>query len=161
MEHAVDIAYKYIEARCDYVFDVTTEGKQIPLGYVFDLFFDEPKIQGSCGDWRRTKHENMFAMLYPGLKTQVVFGTGKGGLEKYGCKRFIADFYEESSGYVYEINGSSHYRTKNKIRDLNKRLCLLEKYGIKMIEITNKKVEEVVRKRLIELYEEGRLNIAN
>lgn len=92
-----------------------------------------------------TLHENMFASLFPQFERQVTFGTGKGGLNKWGTKKFVADFYDNENKIVYEIDGKSHGRYINQLTDeIKKRF--LEKKGIRTIRITNEQVEDMFKK---------------
>lgn len=50
---------------------------------LLDMFFNDVK---PAPKFEYTKHENVFARMYPGLERQVTFGTGKGGLEKWHTK---------------------------------------------------------------------------
>lgn len=97
------------------------------------------------GQFDYTKHENMFASLFPQFDRQTTFGTGKGGLKKWGTKKFTADFYDQINKVVYEIDGESHKRLSVQISDGLKELFLKEK-GIKVVRIKN----SVVKKLFIE-----------
>jgi very-short-patch-repair endonuclease len=110
---------------------------------------------GANGSCRRTIHENMFSMLYPGLLTQVSFGTKKHGMDNYGSRRFIVDFYDPDEKMAYEIDGKSHKRLKYRLSDVQKSICLLELYGIQTVRFTNDQVEAMLKKRLKELEEKG------
>lgn len=94
------------------------------------------------GQFDYTKHENMFAALFPEFDRQVTFGTGKGGLKKWGTKKFTADFYDPINKIVYEIDGRSHKRLIVQLNDRLKELFLKEK-GIEVIRIKNKIVENL------------------
>lgn len=132
---------------------------------VFDAFMNgevsKPKCNfvGGMNDKRNTLHENLFHALYPSLKTQVHFGTGKGGLEKYLSKRFTADFYDEESNIIYEIDGSSHRNELQILKDKIRDYFFYHELGIKTVRFTNEEVEQLVIKRLEELYEAGVLNV--
>jgi len=121
------------------------------LNDIFNIFFSGRRptnFIGGCNDTRRTLHENMFAVLFPGLKQQVSFGTGKGGVEKYLCKRYIVDFYNESDKTACEINGKSHNMDLRKIKDRIKKCCLYIEHGVTMYEFTNKEVENLAKERI-------------
>ncbi|MDU0430681.1 MULTISPECIES: DUF559 domain-containing protein [Staphylococcus] len=94
------------------------------------------------GKFDFTLHENMFASLFPNFERQITFGTGKNGLEKWGTKKFTADFYDPQSQIVIEIDGLSHQTKKQKIVDRMKEIFLAEK-GIKVYRISNEKVKEL------------------
>ncbi len=149
-----NLLYKRVCEMCEVGRDVTPE-------LIFELFVSgkmlDRHIRGGSGDWRRTKHEVMFSILFPELKRQMSFGTGRGGLREYGSTKFVADFYDEKANVVYEIDGPSHATRKAKIRDINKALCLLELYGIRVRRITNQGVERLMKKRIALLFGEGEL----
>jgi len=100
------------------------------------------KAFNKYGKFDFTLHENMFAVLCPTLKRQVTFGTGKGGLEKWGSKKFTADFFNEKEKIVYEIDGNSHKNERNRIVDRIKTI-FLETKGICVVRITNEQVEKM------------------
>lgn len=112
-----------------------------------ELELHERKAQAfdKYGKFDFTIHENMFASLFPNLKRQVTFGTGKGGMKKWGTKKFTADFYDYESKTVYEIDGKSHSRLVNQLTDEIKKRFLKEE-GISTIRITNQQVEEMFNK---------------
>jgi very-short-patch-repair endonuclease len=124
---------------------------------LFGLGSRPSNFSGGCGDLRTT-HEKMFSLLYPDLRQQVVFGTGKGGYEKYGFKRIIVDFYDEKEKIAYEVDGKNH---KNEIRCLKDRIrssFLWLEHGVRVGRITNEEVEGMLLKRLQELEEAGVLD---
>lgn len=149
-----NLLYKRVCEMCEVGRDVTPE-------LIFELFVSgkmlDRHIRGGSGDWRRTKHEVMFSILFPELKQQMSFGTGRGGLREYGSTKFVADFYDEKANVVYEIDGPGHARRKARLRDINKTLCLLELYGIKVKRITNQSVEQLMKRRIASLFDEGAL----
>lgn len=129
---------------------------------VFDMFFGgkvkkEPNFIGGCGDKRRTTHEKIFSLLYPNLKQQVSFGTGKNGFKTYGATRYIVDFYDENDKSAYEIDGKGHARPYKQAVDNLKAHCLYHVHGITTYRISNKKVEEMLMNRLREIEKSGRL----
>lgn len=75
----------------------------------------------------------------------MTFGTGSGGLEKWGTKKFTADFFDKENNVVYEIDGKSHARLYNQLVDELKKRFLLEK-GIKTVRVTNEQVMELAKK---------------
>src|SRR5699024_12876131 len=95
----------------------------------------EHNFVGGINDTRRTLHENMFHLLYPGLKSQVHFGTGKGGLEKYHSKRFTADFFDEENKKIYEIDGKSHKEERQILKDKIRSYVFWNKLGIETYRI--------------------------
>lgn len=97
------------------------------------------------GKFEYTDHENIFFSIFPHLERQVTFGTGSGGLEKWGTKKFTADFFDKENNVVYEIDGKSHARLYNQLVDELKKRFLLEK-GIKTVRITNEQVMELAKK---------------
>lgn len=99
----------------------------------------------------RTKHEKMFSLLFQELEQQVTFGTGKGGLKKYGSKKFTADFLDRENKIVFEIDGPGHRTTKQHYKDLLKQLFFLEVHDIKTVRVTNEKVEELMEGRVQEI----------
>ena len=110
-----------------------------------ELYKRKSKAFDKYGQFDYTIHENMFASLFPMLERQVTFGTGKGGLEKWGTKKFTADFYDPENKVVYEIDGNSHDVFINQVNDRLKELFLEDK-GIKTVRIRNKRVEELFNK---------------
>ena len=70
----------------------------------------------------RTKEELIVEhLLKPlGFKSEIVFGTGYRGIEKYNCNRFVADFYNKKYKLVIELDGSSHLMKGVKERDKRK-----------------------------------------
>lgn len=94
----------------------------------------------------RTFHEKLFHMICPALKSQVVFGSGKGGYEKYGIKKVTVDFYDPDQNIVYEVDGKNHNRELQKLKDLLKEQMLFLEYGIATYRITNDYVEELFMK---------------
>jgi hypothetical protein len=116
---------------------------------------DSGPFFGGCGDVR-TLHENLFALLYPKLKRQVSFGTGKGGTAKYsGTRRITVDFYDSEDRIAYEIDGKSHNSKISKMKDQLRDGILFIEYGIKIYRYTNKQVEQMVKNRLFELEHNG------
>lgn len=116
---------------------------------ITDLILGNKKSNfiGGCGDIR-TKHEQIFSLLYPGLKEQVSFGSGKGGYEKYTFKRVIVDFYDEENKLAIEIDGENHKSHYRSLKDRIKELMLLNEYGIRICRITNKQVENLLIERV-------------
>lgn len=124
---------------------------------IFDMFFGKKQSRfiGGCGDSRRTLHEQLLALMGSKLRKQVVFGTGKNGLKKYGSKRFIADFVDDEDKTVLEVDGSSHKSIKARIRDLKKEKCLLDLYGYGTVRLTNEMVESIVKDWLLKAKKQG------
>jgi len=134
------------------------------FGDIFDMFFGgvpepESNFIGGMNDSRNTLHENLFHAIYPYMKPQVHFGTGKDGLEKYHSKRFTVDFYHEENNEIYEIDGTSHKEYIQSLKDKIREYFFFHELGIRTYRITNKGVEELVLGRLEELYKEGVLNV--
>ena len=121
---------------------------------------DKPKINfiGGINDNRNTLHENLFSALYPKLKKQVHFGTGKGGYEKYLAKRYTADFYDEENDIIYEIDGASHNTELQKIKDKIRDYFFWHELGSKTVRLTNESVEKMAWERMCALNEEGKLS---
>ena len=117
------------------------------LSLASELFFGGDKLP----KFEYTKHENVFAKMYPGLERQVTFGTGKGGLEKWHTKKYTCDFFDRKNKIIYEIDGDSHkseyQRLKDKFRDC---FFYLEK-NIKTVRVTNREVEEMLLERIRKL----------
>lgn len=90
--------------------------------------------------FENTRHEIMFAEMYPHLKKQVAFGTGKGGYKKWMTKKFTVDFFDEKNKVAYEIDGSSHKTKRGLLLDKLKGYFMAEK-DIPVIHITNEQVE--------------------
>lgn len=151
IELNAEIAFQYI---INYFSDLPNFSK------TFDMFFSDHKpfnFSGGCGD-SRTLHEKIFSYLYPKLEQQVVFGTGKGGYEKYGVKRYIADFYDPIENIIYEIDGSSHNNKISKIKDRIREIFFNDEKGIKIVRIKNKEVEKYLMTTLKNLELEGALS---
>lgn len=141
--------------------------KETPLfELMFESFFKSPEESnirknnfiGGMNDRKNTLHENLFQAMFPDLKSQVTFGTGKGGYEKYLSKKFTADFYDKENKVIFEIDGKSHTTElgvlKNKIRDY----FFWHELGLRTIRITNERVEEMLMEHLKELNESGDLD---
>ncbi|MFC2797457.1 MAG: DUF559 domain-containing protein [Streptococcus sp.] len=90
--------------------------------------------------FENTRHEIMFAQMYPHLKRQVVFGTGKGGYKKWMTKKFTVDFFDEENKIAYEIDGKSHKTELGWLVDRLKDQFMAER-DILVIHITNEQVE--------------------
>lgn len=91
--------------------------------------------------FENTKHEIMFAQMFPHLKQQVAFGTGKGGYKKWMTKKYTVDFFDENNKVAYEIDGKSHETKLGWINDRLKDHFMKEK-GILVIHYTNEQVED-------------------
>ena len=119
---------------------------------IFDMFFGDGEKSksfiGRAGDRRRTTHENLFKMMMPHLKKQIVFGTGKGGYQKYGAKHYVADFYDEENKAIYEIDGGSHRTKFRKSRDSIRDYFFYHELGIKTYRISNESVEKILLKSI-------------
>ena len=99
----------------------------------------------SIRKFENTRHEIMFSVMYPHLKRQVTFGTGKGGLEKWTSKKFTVDFLDIENSIAYEIDGKSHDSEIARITDKIKEY-FLETKGIKTVRFSNDEVEEAYTK---------------
>lgn len=99
------------------------------------------------GRFEYTLHENMFASLFPQFNRQVTFGTGKGGLEKWGTKKFTVDFYNPETYEAVEIDGKSHKTEYQKILGSLKLLFLQDK-GIKLLRVRNEDVEKLFNEEI-------------
>lgn len=100
----------------------------------------------------RTKYEQMFHIMFPTLQQQVVFGTGKGGYEKYWSKKYTADFYDSKEKIDYEIDGPEHESGKHYLKDKIRDIALWQLYGISVCRYTNKQIDDMVKKRIIEVF---------
>lgn len=154
MNEKVERIYKQILFICDPVnHQCIAKGQDPIFSLAFDLFFgEEPKkksnFKGGINDAKNTLHENIFHALFPDLKMQVHFGTGKGGYEKYLAKRYTADFYDKDSKTIYEIDGNSHKEELRIIKDKIRDYFFWHELGIRTIRITNKRVESMLLERL-------------
>lgn len=92
--------------------------------------------------FQNTIHETMFGIMFPGLLQQVTFGTGKGGLAKWGSKKYVADFFDSSTNTIFEIDGTSHNSKYRKVSD-KLRDRFFESKGVKTIRISNWDVEQL------------------
>lgn len=148
--HCVKEVFEQIKSKCN---------PKNSFDYLMKMVFEEKEnnFSGGCGDIRTT-HEKIFGLLFPNLKRQVSFGTGKGGYEKYGFKRVVVDFYDKEKNIAYEIDGLNHKRNMQKLNDKIKELFLYEKYKVKTFRITNQEVENLLLNRLKEMEKEGVLN---
>lgn len=117
-------------------------------------------FKGGCGDLR-TIHESMFAILYPDLKQQATFGTGKGGYKEYGFKRVIVDFFDSKKKIAYEIDGDNHKQEIQRLKDRLKELFLWLEFGIKTVRLTNSEVEEILFKRICRLNSKNMLDFSS
>ena len=90
-----------------------------------------------------TYSEDLFHFMFPQFEQQVVFGTGKGGLEKWGSKKFTADFYDQENKTIYEIDGKSHNSFYRQVSDRLRDAFFKEELGIKTIRLSNGKVSDL------------------
>lgn len=128
--------------------------KEEMMMYLLDFHNTEANFLGGAGDKRMTLHENIFHWLYGYLSPQVTFGTGKNGVELWGCRKFIADFYDSKDQKIYEIDGSSHKSFKARLKDFDRQM-FFNGQEINVVRFTNKQVEQMLIDRLIELEKEG------
>lgn len=105
----------------------------------------------------RTRCEQMFHIVFPTLQQQVVFGTGKGGYERYWSKKYTADFYDPERKIDYEIDGPEHKFGKHYLKDKIRDIALWQLYGIRVCRYTNKQVENMVKRRIIEVFPEEKV----
>jgi hypothetical protein len=131
------------------------------IGDVFNAFFGDGKddktnpFLGGNGDFRRTLHERIYALLFPRLERQVVFGTGKNGYDTYGTKRYVVDFYDPHNKIVYEIDGPNHKDKHHRTVDSIKRCFFYLKHQIEVVRLTNKEVEQELMRALEGFEKEG------
>jgi hypothetical protein len=64
-----------------------------------------------------TPSEEVFAKKNPHLLKQIIFGTGCGGLEKWGAHWFRADFFCPETKTIYEIDGLGHDKLHDQRKD--------------------------------------------
>jgi hypothetical protein len=125
--------------------------KRLPGDFMYIFFNENIPIQGHKGDIHGTFHEWLFSLLFPTLKKQVSFGTGKGGLKKWLCKCYTADFVDEEDKYIFEIDGKSHnygiHHLKDKLRDI-----FFTEKGYKIVRLSNAEVENMLVKRYRRIY---------
>ncbi|MDS3930602.1 DUF559 domain-containing protein [Staphylococcus epidermidis] len=114
---------------------------------IFGNFFGTKKEKPI---WKNTKHEKIFKNLYPFLKSQMVFGLGKGAYTKYGVLKYTADFYWEEENKIYEIDGNSHKTELQKLKYKKRDLILELEFGIKTDRYNNKQVEQMLLERIRE-----------
>lgn len=119
------------------------------LPMMLDWIMNEPTKKVMITSF--TTHERIFHMMYPSLKQQVAFGTGKGGYKEWGVKRFILDFYDEGKNIAYEIDGRTHETEIGKLRDKYRDGLLYHLHGIRTIRYSNGEVENMLKKRIKEL----------
>lgn len=119
---------------------------------VFNFIYKQGKYRnnfvGGMNDERRTKHEKIFHLLFPHLTQQVHFGSGKGGLDKYGFKKITVDFLCEKTSIAIEIDGPNHKEKLQSLKDNIKELFLKNEHGIDTVRFTNEEVEGLLKDRL-------------
>lgn len=115
---------------------------------LLDMFFNDVK---PAPKFEYTKHENVFARMYPGLERQVTFGTGKGGLEKWHTKKFTCDFFDRENRIIYEIDGDSHKNELQTLKDKFRDCFFFLEKNIRTVRITNREVEEMLLERIRKL----------
>ena len=123
--------------------------------------YKKSNYHGGNNDNFLTKHERIFKTIYPNLISQKSFGTGKGGYIKYGVKRYIADFVDEKSKTIIEIDGNSHknelQQCKDSIRDV-----FFQQHGYLTIRFSNEDIENLFKLYCFEIvrgiYNEQRNN---
>lgn len=103
--------------------------------------FPKNRFKGGTGSFR-TVHENLFAILHPEFEQQVVFGTGKGGQKRFGCKKYTADFFDRNSNIVIEIDGGTHSTKLRILKDELRELFFLS-IGIGVVRYPNKYIEKL------------------
>jgi hypothetical protein len=96
-----------------YTFNYTSQFRS----YEDYLKYTRSNFHGGNNDNFKTKHENMFHSIFPELQFQRSFGTGNGGYKKYGTKRYIADFVDDLSQTVIEIDGDNHKALRCEVKD--------------------------------------------
>ena len=99
--------------------------------------------------FQNTTNEFMFGTMFPKLLRQVTFGTGKGGLAKWGSKKYVADFFDPDTNTIFEIDGASHNSKYRQVADAL-RDKFFENKGIKTIRISNRMVERLYVQQLKE-----------
>lgn len=117
---------------------------EVILSNDFELMRKQEQAFSRHGQFEYTFHENMFAFLFPEFERQVTFGTGKGGLEQWGTKKFTVDFFNPLSNEAVEIDGKSHNTKYQKILDQLKYYFLKEK-GIKLLRVKNEDIERLFK----------------
>ena len=91
------------------------------------------KNRGVNGKIRPEEELIMEKLLKPlEFKSNVRFGTGQRGYEKYKCIFFEADFYSKEHNLVVELDGTSHNMDVVKERDLRKNKFFKDK-NIRML----------------------------
>lgn len=98
-----------------------------------------------------TTHKQIFHLMHPSLKQQVVFGTGKNGYKDWGVKKFTLDFYDEDNNIAYEIDGKSHRTEIGKLRDELRDGLLYHLHGIRTVRYSNAEVENMLKRRIKEI----------
>ncbi|MDD3157459.1 DUF559 domain-containing protein [Anaeromusa sp.] len=119
--------------------------KQEQATRILDIALGSKSFIGGCGYKKGTMHENMFALIFPDLERQVVFGTGVNGSKEWLSRRFIVDFYDRKSNVIYEIDGKSHKKKLQVLKDALRDL-FFKNLGIKTIRISNQEVENMAAK---------------
>lgn len=111
-----------------------------------------------------TESERIFHLMFPELRWQVTFGTGKNGLKKWGSKKYVADFYWPEEKTIFEIDGKSHKTEYRQVCDKLRDLFFKGELGIKTVRLSNQQVKELFKKeekRLIKGNEERNQQIFN
>lgn len=138
-----------------------TEKENIIFQYY--MFRNDAKIINTLINWATeeypkksmitsyTTHEQIFHLMYPFLKQQVVFGTGKNGYKDWGVKKFTLDFYDEDRNIAYEIDDKSHRTEIGKLRDKFRDGLLYRLHGIRTVRYSNAEVENMLKRRIKEI----------
>lgn len=126
----------------------------------FESFFgtNQSNFVGGQNDKRNTLHENIFQIMFPSFESQVTFGTGKGGYDKYLSKKYTVDFFDKENGIIYEIDGKNHATEIGILKDRIRDCFFMNELGYKTVRITNKEVERMLISRIKTLKQAGVLN---
>lgn len=101
-------------------------------------------FHGGCNDSVNTKEENLFYKMFPYLQKQCSFGTGVGGYKTYGVKRYIADFVDDQANVVIEIDGKSHQKAYNRLKDTIRDYFFYQK-GYETVRFSNEAVRNLFK----------------
>lgn len=106
--------------------------------------YKRDNFHGGCNDGVNTKEENLFYKMFPYLQKQCSFGTGVGGYKTYGAKRYIADFVDDQANVVIEIDGKSHQKTYNRLKDTIRDYFFYQK-GYETVRFSNEAVRNLFK----------------
>lgn len=121
-------------------FDVVFQIKK----YADYISYIKSNFHGGCNDNFLTKHERIFNHMFPELRSQISYGTGKDGYKKYGVKRYIADFVDDACKVIIEIDGENHKEPLQTLKDNLREIFFIEN-GYMVVRFTNEEVDKLYK----------------